>query len=57
MLKCNIEILSDILNFACCHIIVGVVIIIIVRDVVDDVGCVATLTVVLSIVTLSLMLT
>jgi len=42
----NIKVLSNVLNFTVCDIIVLVVIIVIVRDVVNDVGRVTSLTVI-----------
>jgi len=54
--KSNEEVLSDILNFALSHIIIVVEIIVIVWDVVDDVGSVSTLAV-LSCITITLWLT
>ena len=53
MLEGNIEVLSDILNFAGCHIIIVIEIVVIVGDIVDDIGCVTGLTVVLSGITVT----
>ena len=47
VLESDVEVLSNVLHFACSYIIILIVIIIIVGDVVDNVGCVATLTVAL----------
>ena len=57
MLNGNVEVLSNILDFTVSHIIVLVVIIVIVRDIVDDIRGVASLTVVLGAITLAFWLT
>lgn len=56
VLNCNVEVLSNVFNFAVCHIIILVEIIVIVRDVVDDVGSITALTVALGCITLAFLL-
>jgi hypothetical protein len=47
VLEGDVEVLSNVLHFACSYIIILVEIIIIIGDVVNDIGCVASLTVAL----------
>lgn len=49
VLNGNVEVLSNVLDFTVCHIIILIVIVVIVRDVVYDVSCVARLTVLSSV--------